>query len=94
MFVRKAGLRPFNVCSGGTQSHPVSTFTENVPRFNFVLTMFLFGPGLPSMDYFISGEFMEQHDEHESHYSEQDMLIVGQGIWYDRLQVSKVASCK
>ena len=39
------------------------------------------------MDYFITGEFMEQDSEHEAHYSEQDALLVGQGIWYDRLQV-------
>jgi hypothetical protein len=40
------------------------------------------------MDYFITGEYMERSEEHPSHYSEQDTLIVGQGIWYDRLQVA------
>ena len=45
------------------------------------------------MDYFITGEFMEQNAEHESHYSEQDALLVGQGIWYDRLQV-RLTGCE
>ena len=40
--------------------------------------------GTDTIDYYMSGEYMERKDS-EQDYTEQVVLLPGQGIWYDRI---------
>ena len=68
-------------------SEPISHFLVH-SRLARVQCVFWGNPittGSPMIDYFISGEYMERKDS-ERDYSEQVVLLPGQGIWYDRIQ--------
>ena len=67
-------------------SEPVSHFLVH-SRLARVQCVFWGNPittGSETIDYYMSGEYMERKDS-ERDYSEQVVLLPGQGIWYDRI---------